>query len=422
MENLNITDVARKIRVYLRQSSPLPFFISVDNGNDYNRIKKIFGGFERVYVSDFCRGDCFLAADLLADKLNKLERDAVVFGLGEYVFFTGQERVLMRFQDRTYNRKIIFVCRGISDVLKQFAARDLRFQANNFYLIESEGTITVERYSMELDLKTDAKNFSELIELLERGKNNLTVKTELPLLNVRVVNSLDDVTKKEPKVAASSHALNKKHWGEYLAGGNCGNYPPEHWRSFVAGFKNRIADPYLKFVFARSPTYLEYRRNLFFAIFDVDEKFFGEFYIRRKEAVKNLSAQYLSEYLERLKDFPDAIKYLTDNTTEERRAMIRAVQGKPAIPNVFKKNYPAMSDYLSDFDFGDEEITAYFRRYKKIKLCNVDDENFKQHVRELALTRPYNRFDTRQRFFGRGGLDGEAVLAGCARRGVFGLH
>ena len=87
--------------------------------------------------------------------------------------------------------------------------------------------------------------------------------------------------------------------------------------------------------------------------------------------------------------FPDAAKYLTDNTAQERRAMIQAAQGKSKIPDALKKNYPAINDYLSDYDFGDAEITNYFRQYKKIKLCNVDDENFKTHVRELATQRPY---------------------------------
>ncbi|MBR2773574.1 MAG: hypothetical protein IKD73_01125 [Selenomonadaceae bacterium] len=77
--------------------------------------------------------------------------------------------------------------------------------------------------------------------------------------------------------------------------------------------------------------------------------------------------------------------------------MIKAVQGKEKIPDVFKRNYPAMSDYLMDYDFDDAEITNYFRQYKKFKLCNVDDENFKKRVRELATQRPYNKFETRQK-------------------------
>lgn len=399
MENLNVEGAAKKIQIYLSHYIPSPFFVSADGESDCEELKKIFGNLERVCVSDFCRGDFLLDTDFLIDKLNALEHDAIVLGLGEYIFLTGQEKILRRFLYRNFNRKIIFVCRGISNLLKRFADEDFKFRTNAFYLIEGKENIDVVRYDLKLNFKTDAKNFSELLKMLELGKNNLSVQTELPLLNVREINSFYDATKEqEPQLDVPPDALNEEQWQEYFSDSNCEGYPPEHWRSFVAGFKNKIVDPYLKFVFARSPTYVEYRRNLFFAVFDVDEKFFGEFYVRRKAVVKNLSAQYLSEYLERLENFPDAIKYLTDNTAEERRAMIRAVQGKSAIPTAFKKNFPAMSDYLSDFDFGDEEITAYFRRYKKIKLCNVDDENFKQHVRELALIRPYNRFETRQKF------------------------
>jgi len=254
------------------------------------------------------------------------------------------------------------------------------------------------KYSPNINFTADAKNFSELLKLLERGKNNLTVQTDLPLVNVQEINNFYDAIKyREPNFIAPPDALNVEQWQEYFSDDNCEGYPPEHWRSFAAGFKNKISNPYLRFVFARSTDYDSYRKNLFFALLDVDEKFFEEFYLQRKAAVKNISSSYLVEYFERLEKFPDAVKFLTDNTAEERRAMIEAVQGKEKIPDALKKNYPAMNDYLADFDFGDETITNYFRRYKKIKLCNVDDENFKNHVRELALTRPYNRFETRQK-------------------------
>ena len=399
VENLSVEGAAKKIRIYLSREISRPFFVSADGAAECDELKNFLGNLEQIYISDFCAGDFLLDTDLLVEKLNGLERDAAVFGLGEYIFFTGQEKILRRLQDRNFNRKVIFLCRGVANVLERLADDDLKFRANNFCRVAGKENFSVVRYGAGLNFPTDAKNFSELLKLLESGKNNLTVQTDLPLLNVREVNNFYDAIKnREPHLNASPAALSEEQWREYFFDDSCENYPPEHWRSFVAGFRKKIADSYQKFVFARSPTYKEYRRNLFFALFDADEKFFEEFYVRRKAAVKNLSAQYLSEYLERLEDFPDAIKYLTDNTAEERRAMIKLVQGKPAIPNAFKKNFPAMRDYLSDFDFGDEEITAYFRRYKKIKLCNVDDADFKNHVRELALTRPYNRFDTRQKF------------------------
>lgn len=221
----------------------------------------------------------------------------------------------------------------------------------------------------------------------------------MPLVNVQEINNFYDAIKsREPQFTAPLDALNVEQWREYFFDDNCDGYPLEHWRSFAAGFKNKISNTYLRFVFNRSANFEAYQRNLFFALLEVDdEKNFAEFYSLRKAAVKNILSPHLVEYLERLKNLPDALKYLTDNTAEERRTMIEAVQGKEKIPDVFKKNYAAMSDYLADYDFGDAAITDYFRRYKKIKLCNVDDEDFKQQVRELATKRLYNKFETRQK-------------------------
>lgn len=97
------------------------------------------------------------------------------------------------------------------------------------------------------------------------------------------------------------------------------------------------------------------------------------------------------------------MKYLTDNTPAEHCAMINAVQGLSTIPEVWSKNYSALADYFSDYDFGDAEISEYFRRYKQIKLSNFDDDAFKQKVQEMALRRPYNKFKTRQMILERAG-------------------
>ena len=56
---------------------------------------------------------------------------------------------------------------------------------------------------------------------------------------------------------------------------------------------------------------------------------------------------------------------MTDNTPEECKAMIRAVQGLKEIPPALEKNFTSLKDYLEDFDFGENEITTYFRNYKR---------------------------------------------------------
>ncbi len=394
MEILSVDDAVKKIRIYLSRDTSRPYFVISDGAEDF---KKFFGDCDQIYMSDFCTGDCFVDTDLLVEKLNALTNAALVFGLGEYVYFTGQENILRRLQDKNFNRKIVFVCRGIANLLARLADEDFKFRTNHICRVAGKVNFSVAKYDPAINFPTDAENFFELMKLLERGESSATVQTNLPLVNVREVATFYDAIKnREPHFAAQSDALNDSQWREYFFDDNCDGYPPEHWRTFAAGFKKKFSNPYLKFVFTRSANFDAYQKNLFFALLDVESDF-DEFYSLRKVAVKNISSPYLAPYLERLKNFPDAVKYLTDNTAAERRAMIESVQGKQTVPTVFKQNFPSMRDYLADFDFGDAEVTNYFRRYKIIKLCNVDDADLKAHVRELALTGAYNRFATRQK-------------------------
>lgn len=396
MEILSVTDAVKKIRIYLRNDTLRPYFVISDGATDF---KKSFDDLKQIYISDFCAGDFFLDVDLLVEKLNMLTNNALVFGLGEYVHLTGQENILRLLQDKNFSQKIIFVCRGIANLLESLADKDLKFRTNHICRVEGKVNFSVVKYSSTINFPTDAKNFSELLKLLECGKNSATVQTNLPLRNIKEIKTFYDAIKnREPNFSAPPDALSDLQWQKYFFNDNCEGYPPEHWRSFAAGFQNKISNPYLRFVFTHSANFEDYSKNLFFELFDVEDgKSFDEFYSLRKAVVKNILSSYLVEYLEHLKNFPDAVKYLTDNTAEERRAMIEAVRGKEKIPDVFKQNFPAINDYLADFDFGDAEITNYFRQYKKIKLCNIDDENFKSCVRELATQRPYNKFETRQK-------------------------
>ncbi|MBR2520312.1 MAG: BREX-4 system phosphatase PglZ [Selenomonadaceae bacterium] len=407
MENLSVEAAVKKIQIYLRQDNFRPYFVIVDGAAECEKLKKFFKNYERIYLSKFCRGDTFPDPDEFIDTLKTVEKNALCFGLGEYVFFTANENILRTLQDRNFNRKIIFICRGIANLLESLADADFKFRTNNICKIAGVRKFSVVKFGANIDVPTDAKNFSELLKLMESGKcDSLSVKTNLPLAKVKEINTFYDAIKnREPRFTFRADVLDEEQWREYFLDDKCDGFPPEHWRTFAAGFKNKFANSYLQYVFSISANYEAYRQNLFFALLEVtDEKIFGEFYPLRKTAVKNISAQYVAEYLERLKNFAagsNAIKFLTDNTAEERRAMIQAVQGKEKIPAIFKQNFSAMEDYLTDYDFGDEEITRYFRRYKKIKVCNVDDADFKNLVQKFAVERPANKFETRRAILDR---------------------
>ena len=127
MEILSIADAAKKIRLYLSRDTLRPYFVISDGNGDF---KKFFGDFEKIYISDLCKGDFLLDTDLLVEKLNALTNNAVVLGLGEYIFFTAQEEILRALQDKSFNRKVIFVCRGIANLLERLADEDFKFRTN----------------------------------------------------------------------------------------------------------------------------------------------------------------------------------------------------------------------------------------------------------------------------------------------------
>ena len=339
VEILTVEDAVRKIQIYLKRDDMRPYFVMADV-ETCAELKKIFGDFERIHVSDFCAGDSPLDTDLLVEKLRLAAGNALCFGLGEYVYFTGQENILRSLHDRNFNRKAIFICRGVENVLERLAEEDGKFRANQLCKVADVENFSVVKYNPAINFETDAENFSELLRLLESGRqNSLTVKSYLPLVNVREINSFHDAIKnREQSFAISADALNEEQWREYFFDDKCEDYPPEHWRTFAANFKRKISGEYLQHVADISANYGEYRRNLLFALLDVtDEKIFGKFYSQRKKILRGMSTPYLAEYLERLSGMSadaNVVRYLTDNTLEELRAMIQAVQGKEKLPEI----------------------------------------------------------------------------------------
>ena len=115
MKILSVDDAVKNINVYLGKSIFCPYFVVADDAGDVAAFKKILADkFRLLYVSDFCNGDFPLDTDLFVERLKNLEKNSACFGLGEYIFLTGQENILRSLQDKTFNRKIIFISQRIA--------------------------------------------------------------------------------------------------------------------------------------------------------------------------------------------------------------------------------------------------------------------------------------------------------------------
>ena len=251
MEILSVEDAAKKIEIYLNQSTGRPYFVICDTAAEIEKLKEKFSGLEQIYLSNFCKGDSLPSTDIFIESLNGLQDNAICFGIGEYVYFTGKENFIRKLHDKSFDRKIIFLCRHIAEFLERLAYEDIKFRTNNICKVGNAENLQVTRYNKNLDIAVDAENFSQLLNLTEIGRlKNITVKTDLPLKNIKNINSYFEAIK-----AGDSHfdipenALTAEMWQEYFFDDNCENYQPEHWRTFAAGFKKQFAGNYLRRVF-----------------------------------------------------------------------------------------------------------------------------------------------------------------------------
>ena len=203
VEILTAAAAADKIRIYLRRDTLRPYFVVADVAQECRELAKIFGDFNRIYVSDFCAGDSLLDSDLLVEELSRLTADTFCFGLGEYIYFTGQENILRSLQDKNFGQKIIFVCRGIAHLLERLADEDFKFRANQICRVAGRESFDVTKYDPAINIATDARNFAELLKLLESGGHSATVQTNLSLANVKAIDTFyDALQNREPNFIA----------------------------------------------------------------------------------------------------------------------------------------------------------------------------------------------------------------------------
>ena len=94
----------------------------------------------------------------------------------------------------------------------------------------------------------------------------------------------------------------------------------------------------------------------------------------------------------------ESVYKLTDNTLVEKQEVIIWIANN-GLPENLGEIYPDLAAYNNRYPFNGngldvgfaDRITAYFERYKELKLRNRLSEDFSTEVDKLALERIYNR-------------------------------
>ena len=104
----------------------------------------------------------------------------------------------------------------------------------------------------------------------------------------------------------------------------------------------------------------------------------------RKTAIKQCTVgseeSMISEFVSKVQDYPEAICWLNCGTDSERCDLIRRA-GKYNLFGTFPEEisdlYPLLKDYIGlDYDYGNSELTEYFRQYRVNKIMNQIPQSF----------------------------------------------
>ena len=404
-----MNEVKAKISAYLSGADRHAYFVAVD-GAGYVELKNFLRDLSTIRVSNFCNGDGFPDCDEFVASVWQLTGNALILGVGESAVLSGNYRLINRLRSLTFQKKIVVLCRGVKNFLLRQANENPKFR-KNLSVVDSSSSFSVTQYLPSLGIKLALKNFRELLRFLEDGATGaVEVNSELYLEKVfRVTTAYDAIKFREPTMRAPRAVLTENQWRGVLNGDKI-------WSRYLRGFDEGFANEYEQFAFEQSANFEEFERNITHALLKVkpDSRNFAELYKLRKALVAG-DEKYLSDYIDAAKALgADGLYYLTDNTLLEFRAAIELSESA-SNRAILEKNFPAVRKYLTDFDFCDERLTEYFRRYKELKLFNIIPQEFLSQVEKNSATRIYNERETRQAILERTGggklywLDGLSV-------------
>ena len=406
MKTFSVDEALIVVRKYLINDVATPFFVVVDDGDEYSDIVNGLNTLDQIHLSDYCANQNALPDfDKFLNKLLLATKNTLVIGLGESVHLSGNENTLARVKDLNAPSKIVVVCRGVRKAIKKLCSTDNKFDTlRRVCFLGGRVFFDVIKFSPSLNV-TAEKGIKALLVRLERGATGAVfVNTDLPLKNIREVNTAyEAILQIEPTFQLPFNCVEDEYWAEYVADKNLESYGLFHWRNFLKLKLESTKDIYLKYVIESSRSYEIFKKRIFSALldFDIKDKIFITMYNARKELLKDVKNNEIAEYvLETKAKDSERIFYLTDNTSVERYSVIETLDGSPKLLNFLEHIYPSLHEYLNDFSFlgtNGNLITKYFTEYKRLKLTNRIDQEFLNQVIDLAAdgNRTYNCLKTR---------------------------
>ena len=437
----------KKITKYLESASSTPIIVDVADMSGIIRLEGHFKVGANVFCSSskFCEKDSLPQIDKLIDYIQKRKKKIFLTHLSSFLKIQGEEelrRTLRSFLELAIEGKLVIVTYQCSELLTfsdprlEAAGKIIKIdpvpgmqpklpllcfvspELSNNYEAVADGLNNIASIVENSD--TDAiyvvtnKNKSLFSNSLYAIKQNSTAFEVLSKINPDIASVGNDAGTDEQWNWLMTELKEYDNWNDYIIKtfgspntlalniGNINKRPEnEQWAYFIALKCNGVQNnEYLSNVVGKSSCLPDLWDNIYCLILktDVKSKSFRKRYNERKEILSkieipiNIRANFCKQVLQKKEN---AIYYLTDTCIQEKELVIQMicdyadVFDRKKMLFILSVVYPDLHSYLSDYDYGNEQLTEYFNAYKYNKVTNYIPSEFLDLVEKYAVDRIY---------------------------------
>lgn len=403
-----------------------------------------------LHISECCKNiDKLPDLDAMREKLETADvsfsyNNIVMLGLGEYLALSGNKRsndVLEELKDYNLgNAQVVLLLRCVETQVRALVKNDKR-------LVESGRVAFGEDLTTSLRFKFSdpglgiykINGVKNLLKVLEDGATNEILANTVmefrdSLLPIQLVrDSYEAIAKNISMDEVPKEYGTEDMWGKFLTDLQDKNFKMDklfeeygfadfqdadfygllygdeynNWLFYIYLVMNAKAyeGKYLGYVLKNSKGLSSFKREILYAIIAIPHTNaeYQEFYKERKRLLSHYPESEMAHFVnENRVNISESVYKLTDNTLVEKQEVIIWIANN-GLPENLGEIYPDLAAYNNRYSFNGNgldvrfaaRITAYFEKYKELKLRNRLSEDFLTEVDKLALERIYNRLPKR---------------------------
>ena len=459
--------VKKEIDSYEKHFTGAPLLVGVDQNSDYVALMGLLKvDYEKqiIVVSDTCHTEFPPDPTFQITEVSKAAKTKPVVWVGaaQAIMLYGQkeaEKFFINLLGNSFGGPVTVICPFCCNLLEAIGRKYFKLSLSIIILNNDQRdipSINISNNEYTYLGETHVKGIAGLLRTMEEGdfesSFNVVTTCDIKYLSGSVypvsegLSSYKMLCKIEPGIAARTEEGNgtKKQWdllakevqgcgsfaalcnkklcdtkrlsydfGEFLA-----STDEDRFLCFIAlkTFYGNGAD-YLGYCLKKSLSADKFEPTLYEAILDVnpDDKKFNSWIRQRRQMLQTMddNASLMKTFCEKATIKGEKILwYLSDETEEERAALIHALCCYSYTTDVFEKILPVvsvqLSQYLQQFIFDSfntrvmesdayvrDLLTRYFQRYKLQKLTNHIEPDFVDFVQEEAKKRSFTKLQAR---------------------------